>query len=182
MEATKMKTTRKKLVAGLLIGTLIVSIGATFATGALDDATTNTTVLPPTDTNHGMYGIGPFASNLTDEQQTEMWSLITSLREENATPEEMKAAIQNKLDQFGVLDIWLSSEINQTEQKLAILNRQKELRDEGYSWADVRNITQDEFDLQNMTGLDQGLMNDIGLHHGPCGGSDGFIPPEESDQ
>jgi hypothetical protein len=182
MEAKKMKTTHKKLVAGLLISTLIASIGATFASGALDDTTTTTTVLPPTDTNHGMYGIGPFASNLTDEQQTEIWNLITSLRKENATPEEMKAAIQNKLDQFGVLDTWLSSEINQTEQKLAILSRQKELRDEGYSWADIRNITQDEFDLQNMTGLDQGLMIDIGFHHGPCGGSDGFIPPEESDQ
>jgi len=182
MEATKMKMTRKKLVAGLLIGTLIATIGATFATGAIDDTTTNTTVLSPTDTNHGMYGIGPFASNLTDEQQTEIWTLITSLRDENATPEEMKAAIQNKLDEFGVLDTWLSSEITQTENKLAILNRQKELRDEGYSWADISNITQDEFDLQNMTGLDQGLMNDIGFHHGPCGGSDGFISPEEPEQ
>lgn len=177
-----MKTTYKKLVAGLLIGTLIASIGATFATGALDDPISNTNVLPPTDTSHGMYGIGPFASNLTDDQQTEIWNLITSLREENATSEEMKAAIQNKLDEFGVLDIWLSAEITQTENKLAILNRQKELRDEGYSWADIRNITQDEFDLQNMTVFDQGLIHDIGFHHGPRGGSDGFIPPEEFDQ
>jgi hypothetical protein len=177
-----MKTTRKKLAAGLLIGTLIASIGATFAAGAIDDASSNTTVLPPTNTRQGMYGIGPFASNFTDEQQTEIWNLITSLREENATPEMMKAAIQNKLDEFGVLDTWLSSEITQTEQKLTILNRQKELRDEGYSWADIRNITQDEFDLNNMTGLDQGLMNDFGFHPGPRGGSDGFIPPEESDQ
>jgi hypothetical protein len=177
-----MKTTHKKLVAGLFIGTLIASIGATFATGAIDDPTTGAAVLPPTSTSRGMYGIGPFASNLTDEQQTEIWSLITSLREENATPEEMKAAIQNKLDEFGVLDTWLSSEINQTEHALAILNRQKELRDEGYSWADISNITQEEFDLRNMTGLDQGLMNDIGFDHGPCGGPDGFIPPEEREQ
>jgi hypothetical protein len=182
MEATKMKTTRKKFVAGLLIGTLIASIGATLATGAFDDASIDTTVLPPTNTSHGMYGIGPFASNLTDEQQTEIWSLITSLREVNATPEEMKAAIQNKLDDFGVLDTWLSAEITQTENTLTILNRQKELRDEGYGWADIRNMTQDEFDLNNMTGFDQGRMNDVGFHHGPRGGSDGFIPPEESDQ
>lgn len=182
MEAQNMKTTHKKLAAGLLIGTLIASIGATFATGALDDPTINTSVLPPTNTTQGMYGIGPFASNLTDEQQTEIWSLITSLRDENATPEEMKVAIQNKLNEFSVLDTWLSSEITQTEKKLAILSRQKELRDEGYSWADIRNITQDEFDLQNMTGLDLGLMNDAGFHHGPRGGSDGFIPPEEPEQ
>lgn len=176
-----MKTTHKKLVGGLLIGMFIASIGATFATGAIDNASTSTPI-PPIETSHGMYGIGPFASNLTDEQQTEIWTLITTLRTNNATPEEIKTAIQNKLDEFGVLDTWLVSEITHTENQLTILNRQKELRDKGYSWEEIRNITQDEFDPQNMTGLDQGFVNDTGFDHGLCGGSYGFIPPEESEQ
>jgi hypothetical protein len=69
--------------------------------------------------------IGPFASYLSEEQQTEIWSLIISLREHHATLDEMRTAIQHKLHE---------------------------------------------------------LSNDIGFHHGPCGGSDVFLPPEESDQ
>jgi hypothetical protein len=129
-----------------------------------------------------MYGIGPFASNLTDGQQTEIWTIISDLRNKNATLDEIRTAIQEKLDEFGVLDTWLTYEIAHTEDQLTILNRQKELRDEGYSCEEIRNITQDEFDLENITGPGQGLISDIGFGHGPRGGSYGFIPPVESDQ
>jgi hypothetical protein len=62
------------------------------------------------------------------------------------------------------------------------LNRQKELRNEGYSWDEIRNIIEDEFDLENTTGVGQDMMFEHGFECGPCRGSRGFITSEESDQ
>jgi len=107
-----MKTTHKKLVGGLLISLLIATIGAAIATGATDDladdttddATTDTAPAMPFGGHRGMMGFGPFGYNLTVEQQTELEDLMTSLRDQNATPDEIRTAIQEKLDEFGVLD------------------------------------------------------------------------------
>jgi len=177
-----MKTTHKKLVGGLLVGILIATVGAAFATGQTDDTTDDTIPQIPFGGRHGMNGLGPFASELTDAQQSELEDLMTTLRDQNATPEEIRTAIQEKLDEFGVLDTQLDNEIAQTEQRLTILNRQKELRNEGYSWEEIRNIIEDEFDLQNTTGAGQDMMFEHGFERGPCGGSRGFITSEESDQ
>jgi DNA-binding transcriptional MerR regulator len=177
-----MKPTTKKLVGGLLVGILIAAIGVPFATGQTNGTNHATTPLVPFEGRHGMSELGPFVSNLTDAQQTELWDLITTLRDQNATPEEISTAIQEKLDEFGVLDMRLDFEINQTEQRLTLLTRQKELRNEGYSWEEIRTIIQDEFDVQNTTGLSQDMMLNNSFERGPSGGSHGFIPPEESDQ
>ena len=82
-----MKTTHKKLVGGLLVGLLIATIGAVLATGQTDDTTDDTTndatsdtpPQPPYGNRQGMMGLGPFGSDLTDEQQTELEDLMTSL-------------------------------------------------------------------------------------------------------
>jgi len=147
-----MKTTRKKLVGGLLVGLLIATVGAAFATGQTDDTTDDASDTTPPQMpfggRHSMIGrgnnttseppqipfgcmIGPYASELTEEQQTELEDLMTSLREQNASFYVIRTAIQEKLDEFGVLDTQLDNEIVQTEQRLTILNRQKELRNEG---------------------------------------------------
>jgi hypothetical protein len=189
-----MKTTHKKLAGGLLVGMLIVTIGAAIATGANDDTTDDTTEDKTTNNppqgpfgdHHGMRGFGMFGSELTDEQQTELEELRTSLREQNATPDDMRTAIQEKLDEFGVLDARLDNEIAQTEQRLTILNRQKELRDEGYSWDEITSIIEDEFDLENATdiGIGWGMMGRHGgFGHGPRGGPRAECnAPEESEQ
>jgi hypothetical protein len=182
-----MKPIHKKLVGGLLIGMLIATIGAVFATGQTDgttddDTTDDTTPQIPLRGRHGMNGLGPFASNLTDAQQTELEELMTTLRDQNATPEEIRIAIQEKLDEFGVLDTQLDNEIAQTEQRLTILNREKELRNQGYNWTEVKNMIQNEFDLQNTTGFGQDMKFEHGFERGPCGGSRGFDTNEESYQ
>jgi hypothetical protein len=190
MEVKKMKNTHKKLVGGLLIGLLIATVGAAFATGQTDDTTddvtsdttNNTPPQMPFGDRNGMIGLGPYASELTDAQQTELEELMTTLREQNATPDEIRTALQEKLDEFGVLDTQLDNEIEQTEQRLTVLNREKELRNEGYSWDEIRNIIEDEFDLENATGVGWDVMGGHGFGHGPHGDPRDFVATEESDQ
>jgi hypothetical protein len=177
-----MKTTHKKLVGGLLVGLLIATIGAAFATGQTDDTTNDILPEPPFGDRQGMIGLGPFGSELTDEQQTELEELLTDLRDQNATPEEIRTAMQEKLDEFGVLDTRLDNEIAQTEQRLTILNRQKELRNDGYNWDEISGIIEDEFGLENATGIGWDMMGGHGFGHGPHGGPRDCMVPEESDQ
>jgi len=185
-----MKNTHKKLIGGLFAGLLIATIGAAFATGQTDDATdvatsdtiNDTPQQTPFGDRHGMKGPILFGSELTDQQQTELEDLMTSLRDQNATPDEIRAAMQEKLDEFGVFDTRLDNEIAQTEQRLTILNRQKELRNEGYSWDEINNIIADEFDLENATGIGWDMMDGHGFGHRPCGRPQEFMPTEESDQ
>ena len=198
-----MKTTHKKLVGGLLVGLLIATVGAAFATGQADDTTddvidneppqmpfgerhnitgpeNNTTNEPPQRPFGGM--IGPYTSELTDEQQTELEELMTSLREQNASLDEIRTAIQVKLDEFGVLDTQLNNEIVQTEQRLTILNRQKEMRNEGYSWDEINNVIEDEFGLENATGMSWDMMSGSGCGHGPRGNPLDFMAGEDPEQ
>jgi hypothetical protein len=178
----KMKTTHKKLVGGLLVGLLVATVGAAFATGQPNTIKKDANPQIPFWGSLGMNRFGPFAYNLTTTQQTELTDLITSLRQQNATPAEIRTAIQEKLDEFGVLDAQLDNEIAQTQQRLTILNRQKELRNEGYNWDEIRNIIIDEFDLQNTTGIGQDMMFEHGFKCGPCRGPRGFMANEETGQ
>jgi DNA-binding transcriptional MerR regulator len=170
-----MKPTQKKLIGGLLAGLLIATVGAALATGQTDNTTNDTTPKISFEGRQTMNRLGPFASQLTDEQRTELNDLMTTLREQNATPDEIRTAVQEKLDEFGVFDTQLDNEIAQTEQRLTILNRQKELRNEGYSWNEINNITQAEFGLQNATGIGLYHLGSHGFGHEPCGGPRGFM-------
>jgi len=191
--------TRKKLIAGLTAAMIIGIIGAVFATAQTDgttlDSTTHKMSRNTQDQNrtrffdgnmtHGMGMFGCFDYNLTTDQQTELQQLMSTLRDQNATPQEIRAAVQQKLEEFGVFDTQLDNQIAQTEQRLTILNREKELRNQGYNWTEVRNMIQDEFDLQNSTNGDLGMMQGQGFERGsgrgPNGGRD-FIPDETLDQ
>lgn len=164
---------RKKLIAGLMAAMIIATIGAVYATDQTDGTTPDTPSHETLRDKHDMNRMVPFACNLTIEQQTELQQLITTLRDQNATSQEIRAAIQQKLEEFGVFDAQLENQIAQTEQRLAILNREKELRDEGYNWTDIRTMIQNEF---NMTGgLD--MIPGFGLSCGSGrGGPHGFPP------
>jgi hypothetical protein len=197
---TKKMNTRKKLIAGLMAAMIIGTIGAVFATAQTDGTTPDITTqkMPRNNTQdqnrtrffddnmtHEMSMFGCFGYNLTTDQQTELQQLMTTLRDQNATPQEMQSAIQQKLEEFGVFDTQLDDQITQTEQRLTILNREKEFRNQGYNWTEVRNMIQNEFDLQNSTNGDLGIMQGQGFGRGPGRGPNGgrdFIPNETVDQ
>ena len=188
-----MKTTSKKIFGGLIAGIIITAIGVVFASAQNDGTTEDFNpqenfwdrchINEPGFFNKNLTKNGLFFYDLTEEQQTELDELITALKDQGANNSEIKAAIQEKLDEFGVLDQRLDNEINQTEQRLQILNRQKELRDQGYSWDEIRTIIQDEFGIDyNVPYGDHGMKGPHGFGRGPCGGPDGFMSGEEPNQ
>ena len=63
----------------------------------------------------------------------------------------------------------LEKQIERTEQRLEILIRQKELREEGYEWEDIQQIIQDEFELE-FPAEGHGMR----FRRGRCGGFRGF--------
>jgi DNA-binding transcriptional MerR regulator len=178
----KMKTTNKKLVGGLLINILIGTIGVAYATAQTDTINDDTIPQIPFGMAYRMNEFGPLAFDMTDEQLTELKELITTLREQNATHEEIQIAIQEKLDEYGVLDTQLDNKIAQTEQRLTVLNRQKELRNEGYSWDEIGNIIEDEFSLENTTAVGWNMMDGQRFEHEPYKDLQDIISGEESDQ
>lgn len=182
----------KKLIGGLVAIALIATIGVVFASAQTDGVMRNSILSgnflqrqPTNETQKNnattrnfckrstMEGYGRFSMNLTAAQQAELKTLITTLQGQNATPQEIQAVVQQKLDEFGVFDRQLNDEINSTELRLQILNREKELRAEGYSWANITAIIQKEFNvtIYGCNGYEMGFLNDHarGQHKGMNG-------------
>lgn len=186
-----MKKTSKKIIGGIMVVNLLASIGAIFAT-AQDDGTTEEFTLNdnfccrphmnrPGLFNKNMTENGFFYFDLTEDQQAEIDELRISLQDQGANYSEIREAINEKLDEFGVFDQRLENEIEQTEQRLQILNREKELRDQGYSWDEIRTILQDEFGIDYPFEVyNPNMMGRDGFGKRPCGCPDGFIPGEEN--
>ncbi len=177
-----MNKTSKKLVGGLMVVVFIATIGVIIVSAQNDETNCNASPqnLFPFWGRHEMNGIGPMPFiynvtksgpffynfyNLTEEQQSELEDLIKSLIDQGANFSEIKNAIQQKLDEWGILDKQLDSEIAQTEQRLNILNREKELRDQGYSWEEINQIIQDEFGLKGPVVEGQHIMFRHGGNH-----------------
>ena len=144
------KMTRNKLVGTLMIVTMISVIGAAIVNAETEE--TNENAIPKGWSGRMMQQRMPFFSELTDEQQQELNTLREELQTNDATPDEIQQAITEKLSEYGIdmptTEERLDQQIEQTEQQLEMLKRQKELLGEGYSWEEIRDIIQEEFDLQ----------------------------------
>ena len=109
----KMKKAHKKILGGLIVVTLLATIGAVVVSASPG-----------------------FLSDLTDEQKEELRALRQELRDEGATCEEIREAMHEQLESYGIdlptQDEMLDKQINQTRQRLEILERKKELREEGF--------------------------------------------------
>jgi Spy/CpxP family protein refolding chaperone len=174
MEDKKKMKPRKKLIAGLMAAMIITTIGAVYATEQTDGTTPNATPQEPYGNKHDLNQTMWFGYNLTTEQQTELDELLTTLKEQNATPQEIRTAIFEKLDEFGVFDTQLATQIAQTEQRLAILNREKELRDQGDNWTTIQEMIKEEYNVTAPQVMIPGVG--FGCEHGRRG------PPGFPDQ
>ncbi|MFH1101047.1 MAG: hypothetical protein V1726_03315 [Methanobacteriota archaeon] len=164
-----MKKISKKLIGSLMVGMMIATIGVVFVSAQTDKTNGTMTQQPVFRGERRMFGQQPFFSDLTEEQQVEIDALREELKDQGATPEEIRAAIQEKLDEYGIFDQRLDNEIIQTQQHLTILNREKELRDQGYSWDEIQQTIQDEFGISVPVGNGHGMFgHDFG--RGSCKG------------
>ncbi|MFX1555255.1 MAG: hypothetical protein ACFFBV_15130 [Promethearchaeota archaeon] len=175
-----MKKASKKLAGGFMVVMLIATIGTVIASSADDETTED-------DTKHttfwGFWGRGTmrFGSEnlfyeLTDEQEEEIMQIKETMIDEGATCEEIREAIMQKLDEYGILDKRLDNAIEQTQQRLKILERQKELRAEGKTWEEINEIIQEEFELEFPDG--EAMMSQHGFRRGFCGGPRSFMSEE----
>jgi len=167
-----MNKTSKKLVGGLLVVIFVATIGVMIVSAQNDETSDKTfpenplpflgrhemNRLGPDSFICNLTKLGPFFYNLTEEQQSELENLINSLKDQGANFSEIRDATQEKLDEWCILDKQLDKEIAQTEQRLKILNREKELRDQGYSWEEINQIIQGEFGLDVPIGVVQDMM------------------------
>jgi DNA-binding transcriptional MerR regulator len=186
------KTTGKKLLGGFMVVILVAVVGAVITNAQTDDPSGEKTQQNMFFGKRARWGQPPFFSELTDEQKEEIEALRETLKEENTSAEDIRAAIQEKLEEFGVeigppeltdeeRDEQLDTAIERTEQQLTILTREKELRENGYSWDEIKDIIQEEFDLEFPAGDGQGMMMGPGFHDGLCRGPRGFMSDTASD-
>ncbi len=182
------KTSTQKILGGLMIAILVGTIGAVLvsAEDSTDDIETpeNLFGMPP----HMMHRI-PFADALSEEQQTELQTLVEALRDEGATMEEIHNTIQEKLDEWGIeierpeisdeeRDEHLAEQIDNAEQHLEMLNRVKELREQGYDYEDIQDILQEEYDIEPPIRMGCGH----GFHRGNWYSSEENSPEEDGSE
>ena len=172
------KTIAKKLVGGFVVAMVVAAIGAVLVSAETITTEEDEQMLMPHWGRRHMCGEPQLMSELTVEQRSELDEVITTLKDEGATREEICDAITAKLQEFGIeiptLDERLDAEIERTEQQLEILNRQKELRNEGYDWEEISSIIQEEFDLTTPVGFGHGMMFRPDFKGGPCRDDEGL--------
>ena len=156
-----MKKSGTKIIGGLMVAMLVATIGAVLVSADTDDAGESEDWHLPFHSKENIHGPRTLDNELTDEQQAEIDALITSLNEEGASCEEIREALHAKLDEMGILDERLDNAIEQTEQRLEILNREQELRDQGYSWEEINEIIQEEYVLDHPVGMYHGFGRGI---------------------
>jgi hypothetical protein len=167
------------IVCGLLAVILIATIGAVYTTNAQTNNATNQTTTP----SHGnqtriqgrcgrfnemprgpMMGYFP-GMNLTASQRADLNQTMQTLRAQNATPQQIRDALQAKLEEYGVLDAQLNASIVSTQRRLSILNREQELRQQGYNWTTVESMIQTEYGQNTTQGPDSYGMMTPGRGH-----------------
>ncbi len=156
-----MKKQGTRIVGGLMVAILIATIGAVLVSAETENAGETEDWHLPLHSRGSMFRNQTFDNELTDEQQAEIDALITNLNEQGASSEEIREAVFAKLSEMGILDERLDNAIEQTEQRLEILNREQELRDQGYSWEEINEIIQEEYVLEHPSGIYNGFSKEI---------------------
>lgn len=150
-------STTKKIAGGLIFAILLATIGAVLGTADTGDDADKTEDGHMPFGERSRFGKEGFYSDLTLEQQEEIDELITNLNEEGTTPEEIHESVFNLLDSWGLIDEKLDTSIARTEERLEILYRKAELRDEGYSWEEIEDILKEEYDLDSFMTQHHGM-------------------------
>lgn len=162
-QKNKMKKQGTRIVGGLMVAMLMATMGAVPLSAETDNAGETEDWHLPFKDRENMFEHRAFDNELTEDQQAEIDELITKLNEEGASSEEIREAVFVKLNELGIFDDQLDNAIEQTEQRLELLNRENELRDQGYSWEEINEILQVEYVLEHPSSIyyefDQSIYN-----------------------
>ena len=126
-----MKKSSKKFVGGLMVVILIATIGAVLVSAQDGESNRYSAQQKFFYGRRNMCESKISFYDLTEEQKEEIKEIVENLKEDGATPEEIRIAVMEKLDEYGVLDERLGNAIRNTEQRLNMLERKQELREEG---------------------------------------------------
>ncbi len=154
------KATTLKILSSLIVTLLIGTIGAALVSA--DDTTKLETEQKDFENCPKGMRPPPFFDELTDDQKEELKNLVETLKEEDATREEIHTAVQEKLEEWDISieppkltdeerDEILAKKIQNTEQRLEIMNRVQELRDQGYDYEAIKDIIGEEYDIDPPT-------------------------------
>jgi len=160
-----MKKTSKKIIGGLIAAVLLATVGAIIVSASPG-----------------------FLSELTDEQKAELNDLRNTLIEEGATCTESREAIKEKLESYGIEfpthEEMLDKQINQTQQRLDILLRIKELiqQNPDITQEEINEIIKEEFNLEFPNEMCEGRAFGKGFGRGFHRGFCCPFPDEESEE
>jgi DNA-binding transcriptional MerR regulator len=165
-----MKSIKKKLIGCFMVVMIVSTIGAVLVSANDDETQKDELFEKPYGFRKGKGNLPPFFKELTEEQREEIHNIVSSLKGEGAYFEEIREVVNAKLEEWGIeiskpertdeqLDEILENKITRATQRLEVLKRVQELRDEGYSYEEIKDIIQEEFDLEKPIFGNQGIRN-----------------------
>lgn len=157
----------KKIIGGLIIISIIATIGAVIVSADLNDDNEDKNWLFPCEGKGLMIEKYSCFSELTEEQREELKELKETLIEEGKTSEEIRDVVRQLIESYGIelptREERLDNAIANTEQRLEILQYVKELITENpdLTKEEIKNLIEDEFDID----LNEFNENEMNFRH-----------------
>ena len=147
------KKISKKIIGGLIIISIIATIGTVIVSADISDDKGDKNWFFPCKGKESKIGMHAFFYELTEEQREEIKNTKETLEEEGKTPEEIRDAIKQLLESYGIdlptKEERLDNAIANTEQRLEVLEYVKELITENpeLTKEQIRHLVEEEFDI-----------------------------------
>ena len=144
----------KKIIGTLIVVSILATIGAVIVSANTDENNEGNNWPIGFKDRHPMFGKQPYFSELTDEQREEIKEIRVTMEEEGKTPEEIREAIKQQLETYGIeiptMEERIDIQIEKTEKRLEILEYIKELLAENpdLTREEIRNNVEEEFDIE----------------------------------
>jgi hypothetical protein len=144
----------KKIIGTLIVLSIIATIGAVIVSADSDEDNEEKNLPIGFFGRHPKCRKNPFLSELTDKQREEIKEIRETMEEEGKTPDEIREAIKQQLESYGIeiptIKERIDIEIEKTEKKLEILEYIKELLSENpdLTREEIRENVESKFDIE----------------------------------
>ena len=148
------KKMSKKIIGGLIVASLLATIGAVIVSADIGDETEEKNWPFGFGLKKQMQNRHKIMGELTEEQREEIKELKETMEEEGKTPEEIREAIKQQLESYGIdlptREERLDMAIENTEQKLEILKYIRELIEDNpeLTKEEIRDLVETEFGIE----------------------------------